>query len=116
MIYEDFAIAEHRDLQTIAFDDPRSMCGCKVAPTAKVGNLGFLKSLALLDTRQGCSRLSTNEFSGCGRLILVFWLTYLSWLVYRTQIATPYLIPHSTSTCSTQIYYPLTTFFTPTHS
>jgi len=49
MIYEDFAIAEHRDLQTIAFDDPRSMCGCKVAPTAKVGNLGFLQSLALLD-------------------------------------------------------------------
>ena len=25
------------------------MCGCKVAPTAKVGNPGFLKSLALLD-------------------------------------------------------------------
>jgi hypothetical protein len=49
MIYEDFAIAEHRDLQTIAFDDPRSMCGGKVAPTAKEGNLGFLKSLALLD-------------------------------------------------------------------
>ena len=57
MIYEDFAIAEHRDLQTIAFDVLRSMCGCNVAPTAKVGNLGFLKSLALLDK----SRLTEIE-------------------------------------------------------
>ena len=70
----------------------------------------------ILTCWRGCSRLSTNDFSGCGRLIFGFRLTYLRWMVYCTQIAIPDFIPQPTSTRRTQVYYPLASSFAPAHS
>ena len=96
----------------------------------KCSNTGTTESLAFSPTNKigarcqaptltgalGCSRLSTNDFSGCDELIFGFRLTYVYWLVNRTQIAIPDFIPQPTSTCRTQVYYPLPSSFAPAHS
>ena len=92
------------------------LCGCFIHATLIPSTAKGLGDSDDPDGMEGCSRLSTNDFSGCDELIFGFRLTYVYWLVNRTQIAIPDFIPQPTSTCRTQVYYPLPSSFAPAHS